>query len=1301
MRHIKKVLSAMSLLFVFFSQAQVMLHPNRGQWHSNISYKVELDMGEMLIENQGITYHFFDWHPAHHCEDHQSCNTNHDVIKAHVVKAYFVGSSASINVLEERKLDYYRNYFIGDDQSKWKSGIHAIEKVIQKEIYSNIDLIYESVDDGLKYSFEIRPGGNPKMIQIAYTGADQLTIDKKGRLIITTGLGEIIESKPVAWTEDENGARKSVKSKFHIDGTTVTFELGNYDDSHKLIIDPELAFSTFTGATSDNWGFTACPDEDGNLYGGGIVFGPGYPVTNGAYDITYNGGQNTGGLSGFDISITKFNSTGTANVYSTFLGGNGNEVPTSLVTNDNGELFVLTITSSTNFPTTANAFQTVFAGGPTVGPTDNVILGFNGSDLAITRFNNTGTSILASTYVGGSNNDGLSYGSNLNHNYGDSFRGEIIVDENNNVFFSSTTRSNNFPTASNFGSLSGLQDAIYGRLNDNLSNLVFCRYFGGIGYESGNSIQMSPAGDLYITGGTTSNGINFTGGGFQGSYSGNTDAYVLRVNNLTGAVMNGTYLGTGQYDQGYFVQTDLENQVYIFGQTIGNYPISQGLYGNPNSGQFIHKLSQNLITSVWSTRIGSGNGNINISPTAFLVSNCYDIYIAGWGGQINNSNSPYLNNTTTTGMPLTSDAYQSNSNGSNFYLAVLNQDASYLKYGTYIGGISSSSNHVDGGTSRFSKEGSIYHAVCGSCGGGNTNGFTTTPGVYAPNAAGPNCNLAAFKFDLNQMEASIGNVDPLICLPSPVNFINNSANGNFFIWNFGDGNISNDENPSHLYGTSGDYTISLIVIDTNNCYYSDTVYFDITIGSFDTDISTVTNAVCPDTPVQLSASGGATYAWSPAQFLNNPNIANPIATVNQSTTFTVIITDSCGIDTLSVFIEVINVNLEIIGSNVICIGQDVILTTNNTNLQNIQWLPSAIFSDPNSIPTLALPTESVNITLSAQTIEGCPLIASHFIQVDTLLPEVNLIDSTFICIGLSAQLTVSGGNVYEWDDIPTVTPLNGSTVTISTEIPQWYYVTVFNACGGALDSVFVDVIIPEIIAGNDTTICPGEIAFAWAEGGVSYDWQPQQFVSQSDGNTALLAPQTNTVFTVFGTDNFGCIGTATVHVDLFALPFVQTTPNIFAFQGDQITISAIGSSQGTYSWQPQTFLSCPNCQTTAVNTAQNMVYTVHFEDENGCTAQDQINISFDALIYVPNTFTPDQDKFNPVFAPKGGNIVEYHLMIFNRWGEILFESFNFNVGWDGTYGGQVCQDDTYVWVISYTDSNKNKEKLFGHVNLLK
>jgi hypothetical protein len=172
--------------------------------------------------------------------------------------------------------------------------------------------------------------------------------------------------------------------------------------------------------------------------------------------------------------------------------------------------------------------------------------------------------------------------------------------------------------------------------------------------------------------------------------------------------------------------------------------------------------------------IGAGTGNVELSPTAFLISDCYDIYLAGWGGQLNQLYGQ-ASFSTTTNFPVTLDAYQLNTNGSNFYIAVLDQDASALKYATFMGGLNSSSNHVDGGTSRFDNQGRIYHAVCGAC-GGNDFGFTSTPGVWSATNQSSNCNLACFKFELSTIEAIAAQPAPLICIPQSVFFDNNSQN---------------------------------------------------------------------------------------------------------------------------------------------------------------------------------------------------------------------------------------------------------------------------------------------------------------------------------------------------------------------------------------------------------------------------------------------------------------------------------------------------------------------------------------------
>src|SRR5690606_22543253 len=191
----------------------------------------------------------------------------------------------------------------------------------------------------------------------------------------------------------------------------------------------------------------------------------------------------------------------------------------------------------------------------------------------------------------------------------------------------------------------------------------------------------------------------------------------------------------------YFVQLDLMDEVYVVGSTLGAYPVTPGKYSTAAGMQFLHKFSNDLSTSIWSTRIGS-TGNENLSLTAFLVSNCGQIYFAAWGSSTNGSGMAGVFG-STTGLPVTPDAFQSSTDGGDFWLIMLEPEATALGYATFFGG--SSPEHVDGGTSRFDKEGIVYHAVCAGCGGNSS--YPTTPGAWSNTNNSTNCNLGVFKID--------------------------------------------------------------------------------------------------------------------------------------------------------------------------------------------------------------------------------------------------------------------------------------------------------------------------------------------------------------------------------------------------------------------------------------------------------------------------------------------------------------------------------------------------------------------------
>lgn len=1271
---------------------QVWLHPNRGQWDERINYKVDLFSGEMLIENKGFTYFFYEKDGHNHSvasttstsSANEGNQTSH--YRTHGIHTTFINASNPNQQVEKNKSNFYRNYFLGNDQSKWKSKVHSIQEITAKQVYNGIDLVVEGKDGGLKYTWIVAPGKDVNTIQWKYEGADGVSINSKGELVITHSLGKITEGKPIAWTL-KNGRKIPVSIEYILENNRLHFGVNGktvFEDT--LIIDPSLTFSTFTGSTADNWGFTAAPDANGNLYAGGIVFGSGYPLL-GAYDGSYNGGT-------IDVGISKFNPTGTTLIYSTYIGGNNSETPHSIVSNATGELFVFGVTGSTNFPMAGASLDNTYNGGP---PETANGIDFSGSDMYVARFSADGATLLASTYIGGSSRDGLNEGA-LNYNYGDAFRGEIIVDATN-VYISSVTNSPNFPTfLPAQGSLNGSQDAVIMKLNYGLSAFTWSTYFGGSGNDSGNGIEFSSTGNVYITGGTSSPSLSFASGHDLSFNGGQSDGYIALINGTTGASISGTFIGTGEYDQSYFVQVDSDDEVYIFGQSSGSIPISTGRYGNANSGQFVAQYSSNLSTLNWTTSIGSGSGEIEISPTAFLVSNCKDIYLSGWGGTVNSNNSLYAIFSSSNGFPTTSDAFQSTTNGSNFWIGVLDEDATSLKYATYMGGSASSSNHVDGGTSRFDKNGSIYHAVCAAC-GGNNSGFTTTPGVWSTQNPSPNCNLAAFKFELNSIEALIGDPEPIICLPDPVVFQNNTANGNAFFWDFGDGTTSTEINPSHLYAGPGQYTVTLVVIDTNNCFAPDSIEFEVNIGDFTIGIDPPTNSICPGDSYQFDAFGGTSYLWSPGQFLDDSTIFNPTATVNQTTEFQCIVSDSCGVDTVFVTLTVFGGSVDITDDASICLGQSIQLET--TGIVTVAWSPPTFLDNPSSLNPISTPTSTITYTITGTTVDGCELNEDVTITVFFDPPVPVLDDTVHYCNGLSEVVTTSGGDTYAWSPPISITPLTGSTVTISSTVERYYYCDYTNACGTRTDSIFVDLIFPNITAGADTIICPGDTAILFAYGGILYTWDHVVADVDTVGAIVKASPNSPTNYIVTGIDQYGCLDTAAVFVNLYPQPFIETIPDIKASLGDQLVLSATSSSPGAYTWSPPDYLSCTSCQSPVAQPNQNYTYLVSYTDENGCVASDPIQIIYEAIIYVPNAFTPDGDQYNNEFFAIGSNIRDFSIEIYNRWGELIYTGGSLDKAWDGMYRGLKSPDGVYVWKIQYSDFLNEEYSLVGHVNLLR
>ncbi len=1300
------LLALSSFAYLADAQENIWIKPNKGQWHQNVKYLIKIPGGEMYLENNGFTYQFHNGGEIihghnHHDHDGHNHDDEHDdehdeVRKAHVVKTKFLGANFNPSFTELKPSSHVENYFLGKDQSKWVSNLRLYNQINYNELYNGIGLNLYEKNQTLKYDIIVSAGADISQYKVRYDGQETINV-VEGNLFVETSLGTITEKKPYAY-QIINGIEKEVKCHYKLIDNIVTFDFPDgYDQSVPLIIDPVLLFSTFTGSAADNWGMTACPDINDKLIAVGIVFSAGYPVTTGAISTTVNP-STTGPLFGqpgvVDIGLTKFNSLGSGVEFSTYIGGNGSETPHSVIVNDLNEIFLMGATSSSDFPVTSNGYQTVFQGGSTVSPYG---IGFSaGTDIFVLRINPTGSQILNGTYIGGTGNDGISVGNSVAYNYGDQLRGEIIVGPNSTVYVSSTTRSSNFPIVSGFqNSLSGSQDAVFVKLNNTLSNLLYSSYVGGSGLESGNSIQLSSTGDLFMAGGTTSSNFPFTSGQLNPNFlGGTTDGYVIKLEGPNYNNPKATYLGTSDYDQSYFVQLDLNDKVYVYGQTAGNYTVTPGRYSNANSGQFIHKLNNNLTSTEWSSVFGGGTGNTEISPTAFLVSDCYEIYVAGWGGNVNG-----LVSSTTNGFPTTADAYQSSTSGSNFWIGLFDPDMLSLKYGTFIGNTNhtiTQGDHVDGGTSRFSKGGKIFHAVCAAC-GGLSNGFPTTPGVVSSTNNSPNCNMAAFVFDLSEIEAVIGAPIPITCLPDSTSFTNSSINGNTYKWLFGDGDSSSLATPSHLYPNSGIYDVMLIVSDSNGCYTSDTAFTQVEILSPVYTAYAFEDTICPGASTQLLATGGNSYIWSPPSLFSNAGVQSPFGVFRTDTTISVQIFNACGITSLDVDIWMHEINTNAIGDTIICVGETAPLQASGG--VSYLWKNGITLDDSTIAAPIAEPLSNITYPVVVTTAEGCLDTNYVSIQVDQGVPTPAIKGGGKICLGDQRRLVASGANTYDWSPNYNISSLTSPNPIVSPTVDTTYQIVFSNACGVKVATAFMDVVEVTPTIRPDTSVCPLEPVVLWAGGGIYYSWEPELLVEDPTASTTVAVASEPTRFTVRVADEIGCFDTIGFNVNVFDKPTIKVSEDVYAISGDLIPIRAEG--EGTIEWFPKNYITCEVCAETEVFPPRNDNYTAILTDKNGCKVQDDVAIFYSPLIYVPNAFTPDGDEFNNIFKPITNNIIEFEMTIYNRWGEIVFQSFDPEGYWDGYYGGKLVQDGVYVWKIHYTDLNEERELLVGHVTVLK
>ncbi|MFK7757152.1 MAG: gliding motility-associated C-terminal domain-containing protein [Flavobacteriales bacterium] len=1263
------------------TSAQITFVENLGQWDDRAEFRAEINGAFVYLGNQSLTYSLYEPELMQYMHPTSETLEERTEFNFHAYEVQFLNCNA-LQAKGEKQLSYFHNYYLDSDPENWASNVKSYEKIRYADLYDGVDMVMYQGGNALKYDFIVHPHQDPSQIKLQVNGADDVKIENN-QLHISTSVNKLIESEPYTY-QFINGKIIQVECSYQLRGNKVSFKVGKYNPEYKLIIDPELLLASTTGSNTSNFGFTATYDQDENLVAGGNVFANGFPTTLGAFQTSFGGDYS-------DAFITKFNDDGSQLLYSTYIGGSENERPHSLITTLGNDIYVMGTTGSSNFPTTAGAYDTSFnAGGGPVNITTSLGDHDNGCDIFVAKINGATGALMGCTYVGGSAADGLNRSAALEYNYADVFRGEIIVDENDDVYVTTSTSSTDFPTSalsaqSDYGG--GTTDGIVFKMNSNLTVMQWSTYYGGTQDDSGYSLQPDSDGNLYLVGGTRSSNLPTTSGVHLENFQGGSDGYIVKLDNIGSTILAATYIGTGGYDQTYFVQLDPVDDLYVLGQTTGNYPISGNVYSNENSGQFIHKFTNDLQSTIWSTRVGTGSGFVDISPTAFLVSDCNKIFLTGWGGQTNQIGQAL--NSTTFGLPITPDAYQSTTDGSDFYLLVLEEEATELLYATYFGG-NQSNEHVDGGTSKFSKDGVVYQAVCSGC--GSNSDFPTTSNAWSQTNNTSNCDLGVFKFNLGRAEVEIGLDAPdQICLGEDINLTNLSDQELAIEWDFGNDETSAENNPTVSYEAAGTYTITLTGNDNTGCLDGNIDQVEVeVIGDVAPEIIAPTS-LCAGESAIVEGIGSENANWIPN--ILAPELTSALSTLTPDQTLTIELNDfnACSNETVEATIEVDELELEVDAPEEICLGTEVTLTAAGGSV--FEWTDSEnnVLSEGSTL-TFS-PESTASYSVYSATDAGCEGDMELSIEVVESAPGGENYGPLFMCENVGITLTANNGDTWLW----TPGDFNSQSITVTPETSQNYEVLIINVCGEGIDEVTVEVGAANASVMEPDSICFEESIILSASGGVAYQWlnlNTNEILSGTE-----VTPLETTDYQVTIADQNGCLDSAVTTIIVMPLPLVDAGPNVQVMFLDTAILQG-SVSEETFWWTSHEDLSCLTCLYPTVYPSENHWYFLNTIDEFGCTNYDGVLVEVTGPLFVPNSFTPNGDGFNDVFMPQGLIVDDFTMQIFNRWGELIFESNDPNVGWNGTYKGHEPIIDTYTWRIQYKDYRYGTSIAVGHVTII-
>ncbi|WP_281085411.1 PKD domain-containing protein, partial [Methanosarcina acetivorans] len=1041
---------------------------NQGQHPEAVKFYADTFYGTAYITDTDLT--------------HSVAVTKDNVTSGVALKEQFVtveGTVISLIPEGEDPAETKVSYFLGNDSSKWQTGLPTYNLVSLGELYPGITVSAKAHGNNVEKLFSVAPGANPNNIRVKVLGADSIHVADDGSLVVTTGDGDVTMAAPKAFQDGE-----SVKVSYRVlDYGTYGFSVGEYDQSRTLLIDPFLNFSTYVGGSADDRGYSIAVDNSDNIYITGTTTSTDFPYTVGAYNTSSSGGN--------DVFVTKFDSSGNQ-VYSTYIGGSSNDFGYSIAADSANNAYITGYTSSQDFPITTGAYQTAHGGGT--------------YDVFVTKLNTDGTDLVYSTYLGG--------GSSYDYGFG------IAIDSANNAYITGYTNSANFPTTTSaYQTSNSGMDTFVTKLNTDGTGLVYSTLLGGSLYDYGYGIAVDNNGDAYVTGSTLSTNFPVTSGSFQtspGESSGSFDAFVTKLNSDGTGLVYSTYLGGSDTDNGYGIALDNAGNAYITGTAKStNFPISQGAYKTGKTGFFdiyVSKLNPEGTILEYSTYLGgavwgASGGSNGYYYRNILVDSEGNAYIAG------TAQSYYE-------YPVTSEAYQTaKQGGDDPVVTELNPDGTGLVYSTYLGG---SGNDYGSGIAADS-QGNIY--IVGYTA---STDFPVNSNAYQ-NASSGSYDVFVSKLDLKLPVAAFSaNVtsgdNPLI-----VQFTDQSTSGIpiSWAWDFNnDGSIDSiEQNPRYTYTIPGNYTVNLTVTNSQGSdsevkadYISVSGSVLPPVADFTSDVTT---GIAPLTVHFSDISTGSvnSVAWD----FNNDGITdstfqNPVYTFETNGIYTVnlTVTGPSGSDS-----EVKRDYINVISNVDLTVSTNPTLYPSNNNtvtatVTNIGTENSPAFSVNFLIDGINMTAEAAGLAGGSSTTVSVVDIKRHLGDVvnitvkadpENTVAETNETNNEYTTTAtvVSSGNYYTGGRFYTGNDLETGAYQEGNIAVKYSQGDSGY------KSGGGWYSTTVHWTNTDLPIPADVTVKEARLY-------QSYTWNNPgnpDFILRFNGNTV-----NQTAFYGDGTDNF-------------------------------------------------------------------------------------------------------------------------------------------------------------------------------------